>query len=252
MKTNNGVQLVVLLAGEGKRFRERYACLKPLIRIRGETMIAIAFRTLSIPYEKVIFVTRKDHDIDGILTNTIKSIVPDSTIVGIDSLTEGPCCSALLAKPFLDPSLPLVVANCDQVMRWNGKRFVDYCMREDYDGVVVTYHENTPKNSYVKLNDVGDVIQVKEKEQISCVSLNGIHFWKKAQYFFDSSSEMILKDERTNGEFYIAPSYNFMVSAGKRVGIYHIPNEQHWGIGVPEDLDRYIQFRSKDDNQKNI
>ena len=102
-------------------------------------------------------------------------------------MTEGPCRSALLAKPFLDPSLPLVVANCDQVMRWNGKRFVDYCMREDYDGVVVTYHENTPKNSYVKLNDVGDVIQVKEKEQISCVSLNGIHFWKKAQYFFDSS-----------------------------------------------------------------
>ena len=104
----------------------------------------------------------------------------------------------------------------------------------------------------MKLNDVGDVIQVKEKEQISCVSLNGIHLWKKAQYFFNSSSEMVLKDERTNGEFYIAPSYNFMVSAGKRVGIYHIPNEQHWSIGVPEDLDRYIQFRSKDDNQKNV
>ena len=248
LNTKNNTQMVILLAGEGKRFRDRYACPKPLIHILGEPMISLAFKTLSIPYERVIFVIRKDHDIDGILTKIIKSIVSDAIIVGIDSLTEGPCCSALLAKPFLDESLPLVVANCDQVMRWNGRRFVDYCMREDYDGVVVTYHENTPKNSYAKLDDDGDVIQIKEKQQISCVALNGIHFWKKAKYFFDSSSDMILKNERTNGEFYIAPSYNFMISSGKRVGIYHIPNEQHWGIGVPEDLDKYIQFRSEHDN----
>lgn len=240
--TNPLPQLIIPLAGEGKRFRERYDCSKPMISIHGERMISLAFRTLSITHSKAVFIIHKDHDIDGILSQTIHTITSDPTIIEIDSLTEGPCCTALLAARHLDLDAPLVVANCDQVMRWNGDRFIRFCQNEDYDGVVVTYHENTPKNSYAKLNAMGDVVTIKEKQQISCVSLNGIHYWKKASYFTESASKMILADERTNGEFYIAPSYNYMIDSGKRVGIYHIPNEQHWAIGVPDDLDRYIQF----------
>ena len=239
---NSQVQLVIPLAGEGKRFQDRYSCPKPLISIRGERMISLAFRTLSISHGKAVFIIRKDHDIDGILSKTIGEITPNPTIVRIDSLTDGPCCTALLAAPHLNPNLPLVVANCDQVMRWDGDRFIRFCQNEGYDGVVVTYHENTPKNSYAKLDCKGDVTLIREKEQISCVSLNGIHYWRRASYFPESASKMILSDERTNGEFYIAPSYNHMIKAGKKVGIYHIPNEQHWAIGVPDDLDRYIQF----------
>jgi hypothetical protein len=243
---NIPVQLIIPLAGEGKRFQDRYSCPKPLINIRGERMISLAFRTLSISHDRAVFIIRKEHDIDGILTKTIHDITADAKIVGINSLTDGPCCTALLAKPHLDPELPLVIANCDQVMRWDGDRFIRFCQMEDYDGVLVTYHENTPKNSYARLNNRGDVVEVREKQQISCVSLNGIHYWKKARYFLESASKMILEDERTNGEFYIAPTYNYMIESGKRVGIYHIPNEQHWAIGVPDDLDRYIQFTNKE------
>ena len=239
------IQLVIPLAGDGKRFQDRYSCPKSLISIRGEKMISLAFRTLSISQERAIFIIRKDHDIDDILTNTILEITPSAKIVKIDYLTEGPCCTALLAKKYLDPELPVVIANCDQVMRWNGDRFIRFCKTEDYDGVVVTYHENTPKNSYARLDENGDVLEIKEKNQISCVSLNGIHYWKKAQYFFDSSFNMILANDRTNGEFYIAPSYNYMIQDNKKVGIFHIPNEQHCAIGIPDDLDRYLNSNTK-------
>ena len=196
------------MAGEGKRFQDKYSCPKPLIEIRGEKMISLAMRTLDIPHSKIIFIIRSDHDQDGGLTEAIKNISDNFEIVTVDRLTEGPCSTALLAKSHLKDDLPLVIANCDQVMNWSGERFIRYCFNENYDGVVVTYHEATPKNSYVKLNCLGDVIEVREKNQISCVSLNGIHFWKKAKYFFDSSEEMIRNNDRTNNEFYIAPSYN--------------------------------------------
>jgi hypothetical protein len=204
-------------------------------------MISLAFRTLNIPHSKSVFIIRSDHDVDGFLSKTITEISPSSSIVVVDKLTDGPCSTALLAKPYLDENSPLVIANCDQVMRWSGHKFIRHCLIEDYDGVVVTYHEATPKNSYVRLNRIGDVVEVKEKDQISCVSLNGVHYWKKAKYFFASAKEMIDANDRTNNEFYIAPSYNYMIQKGMRIGIFHIPNEQHYAIGTTHDLEAYIE-----------
>jgi hypothetical protein len=49
---------------------------------------------------------------------------------------------------------------------------------------------------------------------------------------------MISKDIRTNGEFYIAPTYNEMILDGKRVYPYWA--ERMWGLGTPEDLNKYL------------
>lgn len=235
------VQLVIPLAGEGKRFQDKYSCPKPLISVHGETMIRLAIRTLDIPHTKSVFIIRSDHNKNGVLENQIREISPESKIIVIDSLTDGPCSTAMMAAPYLNPDDPLVIANCDQVMRWDGGKFIRYCWSEDYDGVVVTYHETTPKNSYARIDQVGDVLEIREKTQISCVSLNGVHYWKKASHFINSANEMIQSNDRTNGEFYIAPTYNYMITKGLRVGIFHIPNEQHFAIGTTQDLDRYIK-----------
>lgn len=238
------VQLVIPLAGEGQRFKDKYSCPKPMINVCGEKMISLAFRTLGIDANSSVFIIRKDHDIGGLLSSEISSIAPNSSIVCINKITSGPCATALLSVPYLDLEKPLVIANCDQVMRWNGGRFLRYCFSENYDGVVVTYHETSPKNSYARLDDKGDVVEIREKNPISSVSLNGIHFWKKARYFVDSANEMMRRDDRTNGEFYIAPSYNYMLASGLRVGIFHIPNEQHNAIGTTDDLEEYIRKTS--------
>lgn len=240
----NKTQLIIPLAGEGKRFKDKYEMPKPLIDVQGEKMIRLAYRTLDIPHQKVVFIIRKDHDSNNLLSNEIKLLGVEHNIISIDALTSGPCATAMLAKPNINLEDPLVIANCDQVMRWNGHRFLRYCFTENYDGVVVTYHEATPKNSYARLNNTGDVVEIKEKHQISCVSLNGIHFWKKAKYFFESADEMISANDRTNNEFYIAPTYNYMIKKNQKVGIFHIPNEQHNPIGTTQDLELYIDRTS--------
>jgi hypothetical protein len=47
-----------------------------------------------------------------------------------------------------------------------------------------------------------------------------------------------------NGEFYIGPSYNYMIKKGLRVGVFHIPNEMHHAVGIPEDLERFIKYEN--------
>ena len=66
------------------------------------------------------------------------------------------------------------------------------------------------------------------------------------EYFIESAEEMINSQDRANnGEFYIGPTYNYMIKKGLKVGIHHIPNQQHHPIGVPEDLKKYIEYVNK-------
>ena len=61
--------------------------------------------------------------------------------------------------------------------------------------------------------------------------------------FLDSAKQMIKNEDRAdNGEFYVGPTYNYLIQKGHQIGIYHIPNEQHHAVGIAEDLEAYIKY----------
>ena len=225
------------MAGLGSRFPRSQYPTKPLIDVAGKPMIIKAVESLDLD-GKYYFVIRKDKSVDEI-KDRVNGMV-DSTFIEIDHITEGPAVTALMCEKYLDKDDELVIANCDQIMEWNSKLFLHNARL--YDGCVVTYHSHTPKNSYARLDKKGNVVEIKEKEVISNVSLNGIHYWNKAQYFIDSATKMIEANDRApNNEFYVAPTYNYMIRQGLTVGIFHIPNEQHNAVGTPEDLITYLK-----------
>jgi dTDP-glucose pyrophosphorylase len=234
------INVVIPMAGAGSRFPiEEYKVPKPLIEIRGVPMIQLAIETLGIP-GKYHFVIRRDEHLSSILSKLI-SIKPDCRVIVVDELTKGPACSALLFEKEIDNDDELVIANCDQIMEWDSELFLHNARYYRYDGMIVTYDTNTPKNSYARMNKSGLVQEVKEKEVISNISLNGIHYWRKGSYFVESANAMIKElDTAPNGEYYIGPSYNYMIRVGKTVGIHHIPKSQHHAVGVPEDLQTYL------------
>ena len=233
--------VIIPMAGNGNRFsKKNYVLPKPLIEINGKPMIVRAIESLDIQDAQWHFVIRKDQ-----FTDTVKEIVSNTVdnpkFIEVDKTTEGPACSVLLFKEFINSDDELITANCDQIMEWNSQLFFHNVRL--YDGAVVTYYSDTDKNSYVKLNEKGYAIQFAEKEVISNISLNGIHYWKKGKDFVDSAEAMINADDRApNGEFYIAPTYNYMIKMGKIIGIHHIPNEQHHAVGVPLDLEKYLKY----------
>ena len=50
--------------------------------------------------------------------------------------------------------------------------------------------------------------------------------------------QMIDKDIRTNNEFYVCPVYNEAIADGKKILPYHV--KEMWGLGTPEELDKYL------------
>jgi len=238
------VTVVIPMAGRGERFsKEGFETPKPLIEINGRPMIDWAVASLDIQDADYVFLTREysDEMLNERLNSTLRRLQADCKIHSIDHVTEGPACTALLSEPYVDPESNLIILNCDQIMSWNGTYFISSCLASPYDGIVVTYDETSPKNSYAKVDAKGDVIQVAEKQVISNIGLNGIHFWRKASFFFESAKRMIENGERHNNEFYIAPSYNQMIKEGQRVGIFHIPKSQNIAVGVPSDLEQFLR-----------
>tara|TARA_R110001592_G_scaffold19312_1_gene79406 strand:- start:2302 stop:3021 length:720 start_codon:yes stop_codon:yes gene_type:complete len=239
------MNIIIPMAGKGSRFKTSgYTLPKPLIPIEGKPMIQHAVDTLGIK-GNFIFITQKEHN----LSSHLETIYPGCKVIEIDYITKGSACTILLAKKYINNNLPLIVTNCDQVMWWDDKSFATFVKNYPYDGFVVTYTENTPKNSYVKLDKEGFAVEFAEKKVISSISLNGIHYWKHGKDFVYSAQTMIENNETYNGEFYVAPSYNSLVKNGKKIGVYHIPNEQHNAVGTPEDL---IKYTDKIYNYENI
>lgn len=233
------INIVIPMAGLGSRFpQDRYRLPKPLIDVNGQPMIVRAIQSLDIDGQ-YHFVLR-DSEFLEITKDIISKTVANPRFHVVNQTTAGPACSVLLFKDFINTDDELITANCDQIMDWNSRLFFHNVRL--YDGAVVTYYSDTDKNSYVKLDRQGHAVQFAEKEVISNISLNGIHYWNRGSDFVRSAEAMIAANERApNGEFYIAPTYNYMIREGLEVGIYHIPNEQHHAVGVPVDLERFLK-----------
>jgi dTDP-glucose pyrophosphorylase len=230
------INILIPLAGEGSRFKNSHSLPKPLISINDKPMIARAIESLGIT-GKYHFVVR-DNEFMQQTIGAIYSICPDPNIVSVNYTPNGAAASALIMENYIDKNDELIIANCDQIMNWNAYDVISD-MRT-YDGAVVTITDNDPKHSYVKMED-GVAIQFVEKEVISKNALIGIHYWKHANYFFNSAKRMINDGKKSaNGEYYIAPTYNYLVKDGMEIGVCRIKNSQFHPVGTPEDLEKYL------------
>jgi NDP-sugar pyrophosphorylase family protein len=223
------IQIIIPAAGRGSRFQNsEYTNPKPLIEWNGKNMIEHVVDNFKSQEVKIFLLCRDHHKIH----------IDGCQVKNIDYTTEGPAISASLFREDVDPEEELIITNCDQIIKdWDLKRFISFSRR--YDGVLGCFISSKNHNSYVKVDDFNQVIEVKEKEVISNIATNGLHYWRKAKYFFDSLDEMVKQNDTTNGEYYVAPTYNYLLKTGHSIGIFMF--NQHFPIGTPEQLNYFLQ-----------
>jgi dTDP-glucose pyrophosphorylase len=192
-----------------------------------------------------IFLIRKSHveQYDGLL-HTLRRITNNQMqYVIVDELTEGAACTALLAKEYIDNDDDLLIANSDQIIEYEPQNFKMFKNFISVDGIVFTFNAVHPKWSFVKTNSCGLVTEVAEKKPISNIATCGIYWYRKGSDFVKYAQQMIEKDIRVNGEFYIAPVYNELIADDKTLMPFYV--HKMWGIGTPEDLDVFLKNRAR-------
>jgi len=233
------MNVLIPMAGAGSRFQQAgYTFPKPLIDVEGKPMIQVVVENLNID-ANFIFVVQKQHREQYNLDTLLNLIAPNSKVVEVDGLTEGAACTALLAKEYIDNDNPLFFANSDQFVEWDSTEFMYKMNETDADGGIVSFRATHPKWSFAKINESGLVTEVAEKNPISDIATVGYYYWKKGSDFVKYAEEMIEKDIRVNGEFYVCPVFNQAIEDNKEIRTFDIP--KMWGLGTPEDLKEYLE-----------
>lgn len=238
------INVVIPMAGQGSRFiKAGYQTPKPFIEVNGTTLIEIVLNNLKISDARYLLLARSEHLVSQ--AEAIKRIQEnfDVIFIPVDKLTEGAACTVLHAHRMINNEIPLLLANSDQYVEASIVDYINDCQKRNLDGSILTFvdKQRDPKWSFARINANGLVEEVKEKSAISEYATVGLYYFSQGQYFVNAAIDMIVANDRVNGEFYTCPVYNYSIADGKRIGIYNIGYGNMHGLGTPHDLNRFIE-----------
>lgn len=245
MKNKKNINIVIPMSGEGTSFIQAgYTFPKPLIDINGKPMIQLVIENLTPKYgHQFILICKKDH-FDKYSLNQVFSNATKSKFVSIPLIfpTQGAVCSVLNAIDYINNDQELIIANADQVVDLDINKFIQFARKSKADGVIMTFNSHHPRWSYARVNNKGEVLEVAEKKVISDKATSGIYYYKRGDIFVKSAFSMIEKNIRFNNDFYVCPVFNEIILNGGHIIIYNIKQSQMHGLGIPEDLNKFLNL----------
>ena len=257
--------ILIPTAGEGSRFRKvGFLKPKPMIDVGGKPMIMWVIENI-LPKSfklnaKIVVVIRRDQDVQFQVASQLQGVIPGVEIVYAEQLTEGAACTCLLAKTQINNERPLFIINSDQFIDWDADTFWQQVSTEaeHADGNILCFKHpaelNDTKWSYAQVGPDDCVVDVREKEVSSDNSTVGAYFWQRGADFVSAAEEMIGRNLRVNGEFYVAPAYNVNIERGQKIRLSFC--RKMWGLGIPADLStflsRYVRPRRKNEAARSV
>ena len=242
------IQLIIPAAGAGTRFREvGLSVAKPLIEIGGFPMILWVMSNFDLSEgDSVIIVCQKVDGLPSKLQGYLSGFLCKVDFVEIEGLTTGPASTVELAIPLLNPNLPIVVANSDQYVSGDLSEFMSNVRSANYSGTILTMLASGKKWSYIGRDAYGSISQVVEKIEISAEATVGIYSWANLEILEKSITYLKSNNLLVNNEFYIAPSYNYLIAKNLSiccVSVGHHGDKVH-GLGTPGDLNEFLNHIS--------
>lgn len=240
------INIVLPIAGKGSRFLNAgYTLPKPLIPIHGKPMIEVVVNNVRPKTaHNFIFIALKEHLEHLGMRETLLNIAPGCSIISVDCVTEGAACTVLLATELINNENQLMLVNSDQWVDIDINDYLEKIKLKSLDGLIMTMTANDSKWSYVGLDSNSLVNKVVEKQVISSEATVGIYNFRRGSDFVFAANKMIQKELRVNGEFFVAPVYNELISENFKISFYNIGSEGDgmYGLGIPSDLDLFLNL----------
>lgn len=242
----NRINLVLPAAGLGSRFRDVGETRpKPLIPVFDLPMIMWVLMNFPLATnDKVWVISQRKDGIPEAIRPFITKLPFEVDFLEIEGLTEGPASTVDLVLKSLPDNEALIVANTDQYVFSNLTPFVELVRSNSCDGQILTMNASSNAWSYVGRDSNGKISEVIEKVEISNEATVGVYGWSKASLAKKAFVDTFDRNIRTNNEFYVAPTYNFLISEGFRVETFLVGNHGAavHGLGIPSDLASFLMI----------
>ena len=238
------IDIVITMGGLGSRFRKAgYTVPKYMINAKGKTLFEwsmISLEGYRDMADKYIFIAMKDesNDVETFIKDRCKELkIDEPRIILLDYLTDGQATTAMLAEKYWDREHSLLIYNIDTYVEageMNSKELKG-------DGFIPCFKAAGDHWSFVRLDEKGRVAEIKEKKRISDHCTLGAYYFKTCGLYEDLYNEYYGNKDRelVNGEKYVAPLYDFLLSKGGEIYISDIDPDKVHVLGTPEELHEF-------------
>lgn len=248
--------VVIPMAGLGKRFSdEGYTVTKPLLSISGLPMIVQATNDLP-PAKKHVFVLRSDMIGKEKISEELILHFPGAMIEIVESITEGQACTAQIGLIALVENNnievePITIGACDNGALYDFAAYQRLINDPQVDIIVwgVRGYPNAVRHpemfGWIEA-DNGQIRSISVKSPLenpmSDPIVIGTFTFRKAEYFHNALSQLIARNGRVNGEYYIDSLINDALEIGLRCYLFEVDSYLCWG--TPNDLRTFEYWQS--------
>lgn len=223
------------MGGAGSRFfKNGFVMPKPLIEIKGKPFLYWATRSISnfIEVEDITFVVLQQHIDEFKIDEVIKNYFADAKIVTIPQVLNGAVLTCMHGVANIEDDLPIVFNDCDHA--FISSSFNEYCRQENFsenDGGLLTFESNSPKYSFVQMDEYGNIIRTVEKQVVSSHAICGAYYFKNKDLFLKCAEQYLNKCNYS--EYFISGVYNIMAEKGKKIANFEC--DIHIPFGTPDE-----------------
>lgn len=243
---DNLINILIPMAGKGSRFQEAgYTLPKPLIEVKGKTMIEWAMQSFSFLKKygvkhRLIFVVQEAHEEKFKIKKNLRNLFgKEIVVITINKYTRGQAETCLYAKKYINNYCKLIIHNCDTYSISNIEDYIE----KGYDGIIPCFKTQDKKYSFARDDEYGFVDKVAEKDVISDRGSVGMYYFRRGSDFVSTAESMLDRNAIEKSEFYVAPCYNELIKSGKR--IKSILVKKNWIMGTPEELEIFAKKYKK-------
>ncbi len=235
------MQTVITMAGLGTRFKKAgYDMPKYEIEVKGRSLFEWSMDSLTgyfSPHDDYYFIVRAEDNASEFIKAKWEKITGSRdrvNVIELDRMTDGQATTAMLAAPFWKKDEPLLIYNIDTYVESGQLKAEDI----EGDGFIPCFDAPGDHWSFVKVDENGDAVEVREKQRISDNCTLGAYYFASCGLYESMYEEYYGNGQNLEkGEKYVAPLYNYMISKGMKVRICLTDNKYVHVLGTPEELE---------------
>ena len=241
---NNALDIVITMGGLGSRFREAgYDVPKYMIEVKGKSLFEwslISLEGFRKNVNQYIFIAMSDKkvDVEKFIKEKCDVLKIDNFhIIVLDYLTDGQASTAMKAEKYWNKKNGLLIYNIDTYVEAGEMKFDEF----RGDGFIPCFSANGDHWSFVRLDDTGKVVEIKEKKRISNHCTLGAYYFRTCELYKPLYMEYYQDHYCNSSEKYVAPLYDYLLSKNGEVYISEIDSSKVHVLGTPEELDVFAE-----------
>lgn len=242
------MNIVITMAGIGSRFRKAgYKVPKYMIEANGRSCFEWSMCSLSGFNDRnpsYIFIVRSEDDSSRYIAQKCGELgILRFRVIEIDYCTDGQAATAMLAAQYWDSADELLIYNIDTYVE-SGRM---NSLQIEGDGFIPCFNGPGDHWSFVRTDNEGKGIEVREKTRISDNCTLGAYYFSSCELFQELYTEYYSNSVNLEkGEKYVAPLYNYLIQKGGTVRISTVPCDKVHVLGTPEELQLFMDTYMSD------